>query len=152
MSTIKVRDCWEHIAKYWDEEQYKESRKVWKEITTKYMITGDDDDDIEAACSGCDTKWRNSNYVCSSCPVCPCCDNNVQPFPSNPANRSLVLKYIPEKYHQYILEPQNPKSLKEICSDYFRKNICADITGIQWAMPKLYNEIIKLRREASCDD
>lgn len=39
-----------------------------------------------------------------------------------------------------------PKSLREICSDYFRKNVWENISLIQWAMPKLYNELIHLRK------
>ena len=101
MNQEKIKECFEHIVKYWKEESYKGCFQEWKKIElfiVKYPK--------EAYFSGyecsCGTKWTDLKFINKIDNICPACDVSCQPFLSNPKNRENVIKYIPKKYHKYI--------------------------------------------------
>ena len=115
MNQEKIKECYQHIAKYWKEESYKKCFQEWKKIElfiVKYPSLG-------YKCS-CGTKWTDLKFINRIDDICPACDVSCQPFLSNPKNREAVIEYIPKKYHKYIFT--DLKYLKELFHQYDDKD------------------------------
>lgn len=103
----EVKNCYNHICKYWKEENYKTLKKEWNDIKNKICHNG-------VVCKKCNTNWENKKYILTNYILennkekrvincCPNCDTFLQPYLCNPLNEKYVLEYIPIQYHKYIL-------------------------------------------------
>ena len=94
-----IRECYEHIVKYWEKEYYMKCKQEWKSleffILPEYFSIGH-------KCS-CGTRWVDKKFINKELDICCSCDRYVQPYLSNPLNKSYVLEYIPEEFHECIL-------------------------------------------------
>lgn len=98
MTSNQVEECFQHIAAFWKEEYYMDSKNMWEGVKDYISRIKTD-----YKCENCGTYWKNSKFVFIEKHICPNCDTYCQPYLSNPINLNSVIKYIDPKYHHYIL-------------------------------------------------
>jgi hypothetical protein len=92
--------CFNHVAKYWTEEYYKNCLEGWKGLQ-QFILP----ENVECGfkCS-CGVVWSDKKFINSQITLCPSCDQSCQPYLSNPINKEYVMLYIDPKYYKYIFE------------------------------------------------
>lgn len=122
----KIIECWTRISTNWSEELFMNQLDKWeniqKSIFSKVSTLVDIPSHLlDKTCKTCRTIWSNKEYLHRQCiklenifdlgfidyismtDVCPNCDSFMNPFLSNPINEEYVRRYIPKKFHKYIL-------------------------------------------------
>lgn len=94
---LEIDFTWKQFAEK-DKEYFIHDKECWNKI--KMHI----DENGQYQCRMCNTKWNCDDYISSIHYVCNACDKNLHVSISNPNNKKLVLKYIPEKFHKIIFE------------------------------------------------
>jgi len=117
----KIEETFQHISKYWKEEDYKKCALEWKKIQPFISKEA-----TQYQCGGCDTFWTSVQYINDHENICPKCDTHCQPMLCNPINWISVLEYIDPKYHHYLIPNRNTITFLE----YIKYDITGDITLI----------------------
>lgn len=91
---LKSIETFKYINANWKDEYFMDCIDKWNEI--KSCIS----EDGIFMCSSCGTKWIDKKYIFEE--ICPKCDNQIQPFLSNPINFRHVIDYINTKHWKYI--------------------------------------------------
>ena len=102
-------ETWKEISSIWKKEDYVSDVKSWEKRKLKIVTSKSHAKEV---CKKCGTMWsEKGNAIRYEPPVllgkvirfiCHNCDRSVQPHVSNPKNKDLVLKYIPEEFHEVI--------------------------------------------------
>lgn len=123
MDNDKTRLCFKHINDNWKDEYFYSCIDKWNKIKTFIVEDG------SFQCK-CGTFWSDSKFILESY-CCPKCDNNIQPFLSNPLNRDSVIKYIDRKYWKYIFPiykyVETLDDIKNITKYAFENDYSADL-------------------------
>lgn len=122
----KIIQCWTYISKNWSEELFMNQLDKWENIQKSIFskvstINNIPSHLLDKTCKTCRTIWSDKDYLYRQCiklenifnlefidyisitDVCPNCDSFMNPFLSNPINEEYVRRYIPKKFHKYIL-------------------------------------------------
>ena len=91
---------WLRIRDDWKEEDYINSEYKCYEVSSNITHSG------TYRCNTCLTKWKEKSFIYEQKRVFAVCDTLHEPYLSNPKNRSLVIKYIDNKYHKYIFSKE----------------------------------------------
>lgn len=101
MTSEQIKECFEHIDKYWPLGNYQKCMEEW-ECIQKFIIKEQKDND-SCQCSNCSIWWTHKKFINISHGICPSCDTWCQPFLCNPKNHQYVLKYIKPIYYEFLL-------------------------------------------------
>ena len=92
--------CFNHVAKYWTEEYYKNCLEEWKGLQ-QFILPENVEGGFKCSCG---VVWCDKKFINSQITLCPCCDQSCQPYLSNPINKEYVMLYIDPKYYKYIFD------------------------------------------------
>ena len=96
----RILKCYNHIAKYWSEDSYKNSLEAWKDLQ-QFILPENSTNGYKCCCG---IIWSEEKFISRSQLICDGCDQYSQPYLSNPINKQYVLDYVHSKYHKYIFE------------------------------------------------
>lgn len=101
MTSQQIKECFEHIDKYWPLGNYQNCVEEWEHIQNFIIKVRIDDNSCQ--CNNCKTWWVHEKYINKTYNICPSCDSWYQPFLCNPRNFPHVLKYIKSMYYEFLL-------------------------------------------------
>ena len=97
---MDIDNLYRSIAERWTPERYISEKQNFQNIQ-KHIINTETPTSVK--CPRCKTIWDTDLYICHKYKVCTICDYDVHPNLANPKNKVMVLKFIPKKYHRYLL-------------------------------------------------
>jgi len=102
MISQQIKECFEHIDKYWPLGNYQKCAEEWEYIK-KFIIEDENKDKDSCQCKNCKTWWTHKKFINDIYNICPSCDTWCQPFLCNPKNFPYVLKYIKTMYYEFLI-------------------------------------------------